>query len=145
MECAICYEKFFIPNTQEEFEQLYKENVKNYDYDEIMKFENLLITPSHNATYACPTPNCKCVICGDCLFKITHKGKGVHEMTDDEIQKGMYDYFECPYCRQIDWKNYMNNVFDELEKKILGEKEFIELMFKKSFLLKGMECMEKYF
>jgi len=132
MECAICYEKFFKPATQEEFEKLYKENVKNNDYNEIIKFENYLITPKHNTTHSCPTPNCECIICLDCWIKITHNGKSIDEMTEDDMPS-IYDYFECPYCRQIDWKYYMKNVFNELQKKILGEDEFIEEFYKKCF------------
>ena len=37
------------------------------------------------------------------------------------------------YCRQIDWKYYMNNVFNELQKKVLGEEEFIEGFYKRCF------------
>ena len=46
----------------------------------------------------------------------------------------IYDYFRCPYCRNIDWKDYMKNVLNELQKKVLGEEEFNELLFKKCFL-----------
>jgi hypothetical protein len=132
MECAICYEKFFTPKTPEEFKKIYKENVKNNNYDEIMKFDNLLITTKHNNTHICPTPNCKCLICCDCWIKITHNGKRVDEMTEDDIPS-TYDYFKCPYCRHIDWKYYMNNVFNELQKRVLGEEEFLKVFFKKCF------------
>jgi len=132
MECAICYEKFFQPNTQEEFKKIYEENVKNKNYDEMMKFKNLLITSKHNTTHSCPTPNCECVTCGDCWIKITHNCKSIDEMTKDDMPS-IYDYFECPYCRQIDWKDYMINVFNELQKKVLGEEEFRRLFFKKCF------------
>ena len=132
MECAICYEKFFQPNTQKEFETLYKENVKNDDYNEIVKFENYLITHRHNTTHKCSTPNCNCIICCDCWIKITHNGKNIDEMTEDDMPS-IYDYFECPYCRQVDWKYYMNNVFNELQKKVLGEEEFIKTFYKKCF------------
>ena len=37
----------------------------------------------------------------------------------------------CPYCKQINWKYYMNNVFNELQQKVLGEEEFYEIMLKK--------------
>lgn len=124
MECAICYEKFFKPKSQVEFEKIYKENVKNNTCDEIDNFVNLLITSKHNNTYTCPTPNCKCLICGNCWIKITNKG-------EDDMPSN-YDYFVCPYCRQIDWKDYMMNVvLMELQKKNLGENEFINLIYKK--------------
>jgi len=45
---------------------MYKQNVKNNNFDDIMKFKNLLVTANHNETHVCSTPNCKCVICGDC-------------------------------------------------------------------------------
>jgi hypothetical protein len=127
MECAICFEKFFTPKTKEELEKIYKENVKNDDYDEMMKFKNLLITSKHNETHTCSTPNCECLICGDCWIKITHNGKGLMEACIDDMPS-MYDYFICPYCRNIDWKYYMNNVFDELQRKILGNEEFQKIM-----------------
>ena len=132
MECAVCYEKFFTPKTQEEVEKIYKENVKNNDYDEIIKINNLLITSKHNNTHTCSTPNCECLICGNCWIKITHNLIWKKEAHDDDIPS-MYDYFECPYCRQVNWKDYMNNVFNELQKKVLGEDEFIEEFYKRYF------------
>jgi hypothetical protein len=130
MECAICYEKIFTPTTEEECKKIYNEIVKNEDYIEIMKFYNLVITPKHNNTHTCSTPNCECVICGDCWIKITHKGKDIMDATVDDMPS-IYDQFTCPYCRNIDWKDYMNNVFNELQKKVLGEEEFKELFLKK--------------
>ena len=132
MECAVCYEKFFTPKTQEELEKIYKENVKNNDYDEIIKFNNLLITPKHNNTHSCSTPNCECLICGNCWIKITHNGKNLMEADEDDMPS-KYDYFECPYCRQIDWKDYMNNVFNELQVKVLGHEEAVEAIYKRFF------------
>ncbi len=104
MECAVCCEEIFAPKTQEELEKIYKENVKNNDCDEIIKFTNLLITPKHNNTHICPTPNCGCSICGNCWIKITHNGKNLIEANEDNVPS-KYDYFKCPYCRQIDWKD----------------------------------------
>jgi len=132
MKCAICFEKFFTPQTKEEFEKIYKKNVKNNDYSEIMKFKNLLITSKHNETHTCSSPNCGCLICRDCWFKITHKGKDDMEATLDDMPS-IYDYFRCPYCRNIDWKDYMKNVLNELQQKVLGEEEYNELLFKKCF------------
>lgn len=128
MECAICYEKFFKPNSQEEYKKIYEENVINKNDDEIMKFINLLITPKNNTTYSCPTPNCECIICNDCFAKITHEIMGVN---DDDVLPIRYDYFVCPYCRQIDWKYYMNTVLNELQKKFLSTEEFMKAYYKK--------------
>jgi hypothetical protein len=126
MKCSICYEKFFTPKTEEEFEKIYRENVKNNSYDEIMKFTNLLVTPKYNNTHSCSTPNCECLICEDCWIKITYNSKDIDEINEEEAY-----FFKCPYCRQIDWKNYMNNIFIELQKKVLEKEEFIEIMIKK--------------
>jgi hypothetical protein len=127
MECAICFSKFFTPKTKEEFDKMYNENVKNNDYDEIDKFKNLLITSKYNTTHTCSIPNCDCLICGHCWIKITHKGKDIMEATIDDMPS-IYDYFICPYCRNIDWKYYMNNVFNELQRKVLGHEEFQKIM-----------------
>ncbi len=132
MECAICYEKFFTPKSKKEFEKMYNENVKNNNFDDIMKFKNLLITPKHNYTHSCSNPKCNCLICGNCWIKITHNGKSIDEIDEDDMPT-IYDYFQCPYCREIDWKDYMNNVFNELQKKVLGEEEFVHVLCKKSF------------
>jgi hypothetical protein len=130
MECAICFSKFFTPKTKEELDKMYIENVKNDDFDEIMNFLNLLITSKHNTTHTCSTTNCECLICRDCWIKITHKGKDIMEATLDDMPS-IYDYFICPYCRNIDWKDYMNNVFNELQQKVLGEEEFKKLFLKR--------------
>ena len=130
MECAICFSKFFIPKTKEELDIMYKENVKNNDYVEIDKFKNLLITSKHNTTHTCSIPNCECLICGDCWIKITHKGKDIMEATIDDMPS-IYDYFICPYCRNIDWKDYMNNVFNELQRKVLGDEEFQKIIIER--------------
>jgi hypothetical protein len=131
MECAICYEKFFRPKTHEEFERKYEETVKNNDYNEIQKFLNLLITSKHNTTYSCSTPYCECLVCGDCWIKITHNGKSIDEMTEDDMSNNYY--FKCPYCRQVDWKDCMNNIFDELQIKVLGKKGALEPIFRRWF------------
>ena len=82
--------------------------------------------------HTCSHPNCECIICRDCWVKITHKGKDIMNMTEDDMPS-IYDYFICPYCRNIDWKYYMNNVFNELQQKVLGEEEFIEALCKRCF------------
>ena len=133
MECGICFETFFTPKTKEELKNYYKENVKEKSYNEIMKFENLLITTKHNSTHSCSTPNCNTLICSDCWIKITHKGNDLMEATEDEFPS-IYDYFICPFCNQIDWKYYMNNVFNELQEKVLGQEQFLELYTEKLIL-----------
>jgi len=130
MECSICYEKFFTPKTEEELKYLINENIKKKSYKEIEKFKNLLITNNHNKTHTCPTPNCQCITCGDCWIKITHKGKKIYEATEDDFPS-INDIFVCPYCKNVDWKYYMNNVFNELQIKVLGYDVFIDLLTSK--------------
>ena len=133
MECSICYEKFLIPRNDKEFIQMYKEIVKNNDLNEIMHFNNLIIMPKYdNNIYICSTQNCNCIICKDCVIKLTHNGKNILEITNEDIPT-KYDYFKCPYCRNIDWKDYMKNVFNELQEKILGKEKFIEIYINKHF------------
>jgi len=98
MECAICYEKFYTPKTHKELKKIYKQNVKNDNFDDIMKFKNLLVTANHNETHVCSTPNCNCVICRTCWIKITEEKYDKNATMDD---------FRCPYCRNIDWKDYL--------------------------------------
>jgi len=116
MKCAICYENFFTPKSKEEFEKLWQENVPNETCEEIMIFRNLLITSKCNNTHYCSIPNCKCLICGDCWAKITHRD-------DNWGLPRICDYFKCPYCREVDWKDYMSDVLFELQKKVLGGDE----------------------
>ena len=95
-----------------------------------MKFKNLLITSKHNDTHTCPTPNCECIICGDCWIKIKY-GKNIDEMLEEDISNNYH--FECPYCRQVDWKDCMNNVFNELQSKVLGKEEALEAIYRRCF------------
>jgi hypothetical protein len=90
-------------------------------------YENFL--DINETKYSCPTLNCKCIICIDCWIKFTHNGKNIEEMTENDMPN-IHTYFKCPYCKQINWKYYMNNVFIELQQKVLGEEEFYEIMFK---------------
>ena len=141
MECAICYQKFYKPKTQGEFKKIYNEiieSVKNNNYDEIdeivevMRMKNFIITPKHNTTHSCSTPNCESIICCDCWTKITHNGKNMYQVNENDIPN-IYQYFECPFCRQIDWKGYMNNVFNELQQKVLGNEDFYKVLYEKTF------------
>ena len=94
-----------------------------------MKFKNLLVTANHNETHVCSTPNCNCVICRTCWIKITHKGKDDMATIDDMPSK--FEYFSCPYCRNIDWKDYMKKVLNELQEKVLGKEEFKKIFIEK--------------
>jgi hypothetical protein len=125
MECTICYEKFFIPKTKEELEKKIEETINNNDFEKYLKFDSLLITSKHNTTRSCPTPNCECIICRECWIKITHTEC---VMLDDLPNPN--DYFKCPFCRQIDWKDYMEIVFNELQQKVLTKEEFRKVMDK---------------
>ena len=127
MECAICYEKFYTPKTHKELKKIYKQNVKNDNFDDIMKFKNLLVTANHNETHVCSTPNCNCVICRTCWIKITEEKYDKNATMDD---------FRCPYCRNIDWKDYMKKVLNELQEKVLGKEEF-----EKNFIEKIMKYL----
>ena len=98
------------------------------DNNEIMKLRNLLITPNHNTTHVCSTPNCSCIICENCWIKVTHKGKDWDTITENDMPT-IYDKFVCPYCRNVDWKDYMNNVLHELRFKILTNEEIISDLF----------------
>jgi hypothetical protein len=51
-------------------------------------------------------------------------------MTEDDMPS-INDTFICPYCRNVDWKDYMENVFNELQEKILGKEEFLEIFSQK--------------
>jgi hypothetical protein len=108
-----------------------KENVKNIDdVDEVWKFYNLFVTHKHSKIHYCPTPNCKCVICGICWERISNNGKSIEEVTEDD-RASIYDTFKCPYCMLIDWKYYMENVFDELQKTVLGGDEYLKTLVNK--------------
>lgn len=131
MECSICYEKFFTPTTKEELKQIYNEIVKTNDVKEFMKFDSLVITPNHNTTYKCSTQNCHAIICAECYTKITCNGKDFDDIDIDDIPS-KYDTFICPYCRNIDWKIYMDKVLDDLQYKVLG-KEAIKLITERRF------------
>ena len=130
MECAICFEKFLKPS-REEYIKLVEEEMKKVYKDpnlfmNYINFVNLLITPKHNTTHTCSTPNCNIIICHGCWHKITHNGKNMLEVTMNDVPS-KYDLFKCPYCKQIDWKDYMKNVLNELQqKKVLGKEEYIE-------------------
>ena len=115
MYCYICFETFFTPKTQEELKKIYKQNIKNYE--DYLKFTNFLIIPNYNESHKCYIENCDSLICRDCWNKINHKGKSFL-YTNVNDRQTIYEYVMCPYCRNIDWKYYMNNVFNELNKKI---------------------------
>lgn len=92
------------------------------------------ITHKHNNTHICPIPNCGCLICGECWIKITHKSKDLYTANIDDMPT-KFDKFICPYCRIVDWKYYMNNVFDELQQHVLGMDEWKIMFNEKVFAL----------
>jgi len=134
MECYICYNKIFIPKTSEEhnelkkrFMKLYKDITGTYKICELIKFKGCIITDKNNPTYKCPTPNCNSIICGNCFIKLTHNGKDLIDITDDDLPD-WNDIIVCPYCREKDWKYYMkNNVLDQLQRQILKNDEYENL------------------
>lgn len=108
MECSICYENFI--NREEFIKKMpdVKINVnENYVFNEFMKLLNLYKNP-----HICSTLNCESIICHTCLINIKQSNEN--------------DIFICPYCRKIDWKDYMLNVFDELKFRILTNEEIID-------------------
>jgi hypothetical protein len=138
MNCSICYEKFFKPENKEDFiTKLNNARESENNSEEIYKFFNYLITDKHNTTYKCLTPNCEHIFCLDCYNKIllTDKINSNYEGSDNEEYindiPSKYSKFRCPYCRNIDWKEYMNTVLNELMSKLLGEEEFIEYLYNK--------------
>ena len=109
MECSICYEKFI---NREEFIKKSQDIKNKHDdinifHNEFMKLLNLCKTP-----HICFTLNCESIICHTCLIKIKESNEN--------------DIFICPYCRKVDWKDYMLNVFDELRFHLLTKYEIID-------------------
>jgi hypothetical protein len=132
MECSICFEKFFRPTNKEELQKIRDENIKDKNNEEDnFRFYNFVITPTHNMTYKCPTNNCECILCCECYTKYTCNGKDMNNMTDEDMPS-KYDTFCCPFCRNIDWKSYMERVFDELQYKVLGD-DALNLIMKRKF------------
>ena len=124
MECNICFDNFFIPKTKEERLNFIKEWRKCTADEDALKKMNLLITPKHNRTYSCSTPNCNYIICGNCFDKINkeYDYKSVNDLPS-------WDEIKCPFCRQTDWKYYMKKyVLDQLQYKVLEPEEYIELL-----------------
>jgi len=132
MECSLCYEKFLIPKTNEEKEDL--ELYIEENPEEIMKIDNLLITPKHNKTHTCSI--CDCIICRDCWFKYTFDYKIDHDILN-----------KCPFCIQIDWKDHMGNVLYELQMKVLGWEKVAEEFNCDEIICLGdsVEFVKKYF
>jgi hypothetical protein len=85
MDCAICYEAFIINKTREEFNKICKDAFVKNDFKEFVRLESLYITPQHNTTHMCSTPNCECILCHTCFIKIKEADEN--------------DIFICPYCR----------------------------------------------
>ena len=127
MECSICAEKFINPKeySKEQFVELMNENIdkkKGLESDKYMRFHSLVLTKDN--PFKCNTPNCESVYCLQCYTKIKQR---------DDHDKWGYDKkdtFQCAYCRNIDYKDYMkNNVLDDMMLKVLGPKEFALWVF----------------
>ena len=132
MECAICYNKFFKPKSKEELQEILNKNIPSISdnnvsdhtfYDSIIKFDNFLITSNHNTTHSCCTFNCPCLICRDCWNKITFPNQDT-EYLDLTFENININDFKCPYCRIVQWKDYMRNVLLELKYKVLNREDF---------------------
>lgn len=123
MQCAICYEEFFIINSEEEY--LIKRNnfiteLKLSDYDkekkfyEMLKFTGLHITPKYDPRHSCITDNCNSKICDTCWKKITEQE------------------YKCPFCRKFNEKDYFKyEVLAELQVSILNEEELLDFICRK--------------
>jgi hypothetical protein len=123
MECDLCCEKFFIPKTKEEMINFIKK-LRTCTDEEGKKKMKLLITPKHNLTHSCSTPNCNYIMCENCWEKIN---KVDQESSLDDLP--CWGEIKCPYCRQTDWKYYMKKyVLDQLQYKVLEPEEYIELL-----------------
>lgn len=111
MECAICYNKFIQPTSDENCEELKKEFMANhtYDNDKDIKYMSLLLIPNMKPRYRCQNDKCGMYMCDYC-----------YENTINEKE-----LFKCHYCRMNDYKTYMKiNVFRELQIKVLGKDGF---------------------
>ena len=126
MECAICYDKIFKPTTDKEYDEV-KKIMMNLNTENMQKFKMQIITNKNNPTYKCNTPKCKFIICGNCFIKLTHNGKDLEHITDNDLPTWNSTII-CSYCRQVNWKYYMkNNVLDQLQRKILKKKKYINI------------------
>ena len=135
IECSICYNKFV--KSEEEVQKnnnLIKNlinELKNINREDDDKYNNIsknisklscLDISRYNESYYCSTPNCKCAICAYYLDKIKNK---------DGIGEDFLYKFICPYYKQFDIKEYMKKVHDELQRKVLDEETFVEILLKK--------------
>ena len=124
MKCSICYIEFINPKeySKEAFDALFKGETtthNNFDPDKFMRFTSLIIQKDNNP-FKCNTPNCEHLYCVQCYTKIK-QGENV----EDEWDYGKKDTFQCAYCRNIDYKDYMkNNVLNDMMLKVLGTKNF---------------------
>ena len=129
MKCSICYIEFINPKeySKEAFDALFKGETtthNNFDPDKFMRFTSLIIQKDNNP-FKCNTPNCEHLYCVQCYTKIK-QGENV----EDEWDYGKKDTFQCAYCRNIDYKDYMkNNVLNDMMLTVLGPKEFALWLF----------------
>jgi hypothetical protein len=71
--------------------------------------------------FKCSTKNCECVICNNCVVNI------YDNQSDNE-------YFKCPLCRQICYKEYFSTVVLGMEFKNKIEEKKQKLIWKVDFL-----------
>ena len=128
MECSICYEKFII--SVEEFD-VFMNSVDRKNINKFMKFQNLFIT-KRNKPVICCIDTCKSIFCYDCITNI-RMGGNIMDMTQEELDKidhTTITNYKCPFCRNIDWKNYMKIVvLNQLQNKILTDDEYYKQLW----------------
>lgn len=132
MECSICYESFVFPKSLIELEELEEVYMRD-ENKSVLKFQDLVITPTHNTSIKCETPNCNSVVCGSCWYMYICNGKDIDESTLDDIESSIGKLQKCPLCRQVYWKKHMETVQNELLSKVLNEHDYSVYMFKKCF------------
>ena len=111
MECSICYENFIQPLSDENYEELKKEFMTNYndDNDKGIKFMSLLLLPNTTPRYRCQNDKCSKYMCDYCYE---------NSINEKEL-------FMCHSCKVNDYKTYMKiNVLRELQIKVLGDDGF---------------------
>ena len=95
------------------------------------KIQGLLINNKTNDVmntniFKCHTPGCNVLFCYTCYNKIKKNSD-----YDDESEPYSYNNkFKCPYCRNIDFKDYMkHNVLNQMMCKILTPEEACKLFY----------------
>ena len=120
MKCSICYELFIKAEDYSKDDYLKLAQKAMINSEEFLRLHCLLITNTRNELlntqiFRCHTPGCNAVFCCVCYIKIKSDG-------DEACSLG--DKFKCPYCRNIDLKDYMkHNVLNQMMCKILKPEE----------------------